>query len=153
MQGFFCFRAVPHRVAMPSNPTGTSLRCRRSADPQASPIGLARNFGFSAREVNTQSLVETNHTELLEAWNGILAVAADERVADVSFDQDALSVRLKDGRTISVPLAWYPRLFHAAAEQRRNWRLPEAATVSTGQKLTKTSAPKGCFRRKHRTRR
>ena len=36
---------------------------------------------------------------------GILAVAADERVADVSFDQDALSVRLKDGRTISVPLA------------------------------------------------
>ena len=36
---------------------------------------------------------------------GILAVAADERVADVSFDQDALGVRLKDGRTISVPLA------------------------------------------------
>ena len=35
------------------------------------PIGLARNFGFSAREVNTvQSLVETNHKELLEAWNG-----------------------------------------------------------------------------------
>jgi len=52
---------------------------------------------------------------------GILAVAADERVADVSFDQDSLSVRLKDGRTISVPLAWYPRLFHASAEQRRNW--------------------------------
>jgi len=54
---------------------------------------------------------------------GILAVAADERVADVSFDQDALSVRLKDGRTISVPLAWYPRLFHATAEQRRNWKI------------------------------
>ena len=43
--------------------------------------------------------------------------------ADVSFDQDALSVRLKDGRTISVPLAWYPRLFHATAEQRRNWKI------------------------------
>ena len=54
---------------------------------------------------------------------GILAVAADERVADVSFDQDALSVRLKDGRTISVPLAWYPRLFHATTEQRRNWKV------------------------------
>jgi Protein of unknown function (DUF2442) len=34
-----------------------------------------------------------------------------------------LSVRLKDGRTISVPLAWYPRLFHATAEQRRNWEI------------------------------
>ncbi len=35
------------------------------------PIGLARNFGFSAREVNTvQSLVGTNHKELLEAWHG-----------------------------------------------------------------------------------
>jgi hypothetical protein len=54
---------------------------------------------------------------------GILAIRADERVADVSFDQDALSVRLKDGRTISVPLAWYPRLFHATAEQRRNWKI------------------------------
>ena len=54
---------------------------------------------------------------------GILAVAADERVADVSFDQDSLSVRLKDGRTITVPLAWYPRLFHATAEQRRNWKV------------------------------
>jgi hypothetical protein len=35
----------------------------------------------------------------------ILAIAADERMADVSFDQDALSVRLNDGRTVSVPLA------------------------------------------------
>jgi len=54
---------------------------------------------------------------------GILAVAADERVADVSFDHDALSVRLKDGRTISVPLAWYPRLFHATVAQRHNWKI------------------------------
>jgi Protein of unknown function (DUF2442) len=49
---------------------------------------------------------------------GILAIAADERVADVSFTEDSLSLRLKDGRTISVPLTWYPRLFHATAEQR-----------------------------------
>jgi Protein of unknown function (DUF2442) len=54
---------------------------------------------------------------------GILAVAADERAAEVSFDENALSVRLKDGRTISVPLAWYPRLFHATTEQRRNWKI------------------------------
>ena len=54
---------------------------------------------------------------------GILAIAADERVADVSFTDDSLSGRLKDGRTISVPLTWYPRLFHATAEQRRNWKM------------------------------
>lgn len=54
---------------------------------------------------------------------GILATAADERVADVSFDDDSLIVRLKDGRTISVPLSWYPRLFQATPEQRRNWKI------------------------------
>jgi Protein of unknown function (DUF2442) len=52
-----------------------------------------------------------------------LAIAADERVADVSVDQDSLSVRLKDGRTIAVPLAWYPRLFHATPEQRLDWKV------------------------------
>ena len=37
--------------------------------------------------------------------------------------QDTLHVDLADGRTISVPLAWYPRLLHATAEERKNWRL------------------------------
>lgn len=34
---------------------------------------------------------------------------------------DTMSVRLSDGRTITVPLAWYPRLLHAKAATRRNW--------------------------------
>jgi hypothetical protein len=42
---------------------------------------------------------------------------------DLDHLQDSLSVRLKDGRTISVPLTWYPRLFHATTEQRRNWKI------------------------------
>jgi hypothetical protein len=54
---------------------------------------------------------------------GILAVAADERVANVSLDEDTLSVRLKNGRTISVPLAWFPRLLHASVQQRNNWKV------------------------------
>jgi hypothetical protein len=54
---------------------------------------------------------------------GILALAADERVADVQFTKDTLSVALRDGRTITVPLAWYPRLFHATQAQRKNWRV------------------------------
>src|SRR3954467_12150112 len=37
--------------------------------------------------------------------------------------EDTLHVDLSDGRTISVPLAWYPRLLHATPEERREWRL------------------------------
>lgn len=54
---------------------------------------------------------------------GILALAADERVADVRFAKDTLSVALRDGRTITVPLAWYPRLLNATRTQRKNWRI------------------------------
>ena len=42
---------------------------------------------------------------------------------DVSVTEDTLQVELSDGRTISVPLAWYPRLVHAAQEERDNWEL------------------------------
>ncbi len=52
---------------------------------------------------------------------GILAKVADERVLDVRCDAHSLIVDLMDGRTISVPLAWYPRLLHASAEQRAHW--------------------------------
>lgn len=52
-----------------------------------------------------------------------LALAADERVAEVEITDDELSVRLMDGRTISVPLVWYPRLLNASGEQRKNWRI------------------------------
>lgn len=54
---------------------------------------------------------------------GIFALEADERVAGVSCSKDSLSVSLKDGRTITVPLAWYPKLLHASQEQLRNWKI------------------------------
>jgi hypothetical protein len=44
-----------------------------------------------------------------------------ERVKDVRFTEDLLTVDLLDGRTISVPLVWYPRLLSATPEQRANW--------------------------------
>jgi hypothetical protein len=37
--------------------------------------------------------------------------------------EDTLSVELIEGRTISVPLAWYPRLLHANPQQRQNWKI------------------------------
>ncbi len=54
---------------------------------------------------------------------GILALAADERVAGVKFTNDSLSVGLMDGRTITVPLAWYPRLLHGSPAQRKRWQI------------------------------
>ncbi len=46
-----------------------------------------------------------------------------ERVSDVRFTDDTISVDLFDGRTITAPLAWFPRLLHAAPKQRANWRI------------------------------
>lgn len=51
----------------------------------------------------------------------ISARIADERVADVRCDDASLIVDLVDGRTISVPLAWYPRLLRATPQQRSAW--------------------------------
>ena len=41
----------------------------------------------------------------------------------VRFDEDCLWVDLDDGRTIGVPLAWFPRLLHASPQQRENYSL------------------------------
>src|SRR5947208_8047585 len=52
------------------------------------------------------------------------AVEAREALATrVEVNDDTLSVELADGRTLAVPLAWYPRLAHATAEERGGWRL------------------------------
>jgi hypothetical protein len=48
---------------------------------------------------------------------------AGERIRDVHFSDDTLSVDLVDGRTITVPLVWYPRLLHATPAQRASWRI------------------------------
>ena len=42
---------------------------------------------------------------------------------DVTVTEDTLTAELSDGRTISVPLAWHPRLVHATQEERDNWEL------------------------------
>ena len=54
---------------------------------------------------------------------GTLALKADERVATVEFSNDFLVVGLMDGRQISVPLKWYPRLADAGVDARSNWEI------------------------------
>ena len=46
----------------------------------------------------------------------------------VKITGDAFSVELDDGRTVTVPIGWYPRLAHASVPERRNWRL-----IGTGE--------------------
>ena len=46
-----------------------------------------------------------------------------ERVKDVRCTKETLVVALVDGRTITVPLSWYPRLLKATAAQRANWQV------------------------------
>jgi Protein of unknown function (DUF2442) len=54
---------------------------------------------------------------------GILAIRADERVKNVYFTEETVSVDLMDGRIITVPLVWYPRLLNATPDQRANWKV------------------------------
>jgi len=44
-------------------------------------------------------------------------------ISSVRIDGEALSVGLEDGRTVTIPLSWYPRLFHGSHEERQNFRL------------------------------
>lgn len=52
-----------------------------------------------------------------------LAEGADIRVRDVSLTEDELRVGLMDGRTITVPLAWYPRLLAGTSVERARWEV------------------------------
>jgi len=53
----------------------------------------------------------------------ISVLTVDPDATDVLCNDDALQVTLSDGRIISVPLAWSPRLCSATPAQRKNWRL------------------------------
>lgn len=53
-----------------------------------------------------------------------MSISIDDAIAvGLVIDEQQLHVRIKDGRTISVPLAWFPRLVDASAEARADWRL------------------------------
>ncbi|HEX2476040.1 MAG TPA: DUF2442 domain-containing protein [Lacipirellulaceae bacterium] len=52
----------------------------------------------------------------------ISVVSVDATAIDVKVTNEYLIVTLADGRELSTPLAWFPRLIEATEEQRRNWR-------------------------------
>jgi hypothetical protein len=52
-----------------------------------------------------------------------LTLKNEPLAVDISFDDDSFVVDLDDGRSLSIPVVWFPRLWKATSEQRRNWRL------------------------------
>ena len=52
-----------------------------------------------------------------------LQTERDVFAVSVLFSEDSLTVRLDDGRSLSVPLAWYPRLLHGTETERGNYEL------------------------------
>jgi len=52
----------------------------------------------------------------------LIELLAVPKIQGVTITDDTLSADLSDGRTISVPLAWYPRLMNASVEERKDWR-------------------------------
>jgi len=69
---------------------------------------------------------------------------ADIRVRTVSVTDDELSVGLMDGRCISVPVAWYPRLASATAVRRSRWEIAGGGYGIHWPEMTRISAQKDC---------
>ena len=47
----------------------------------------------------------------------------EPRAKKLTFTQDAMMIHLADGRALTVPLAWYPRLLHATPPERKNYEI------------------------------
>lgn len=77
---------------------------------------------------------------------GTFALNADEHVASVDFVEDSLVVGLKDGRKISVPLEWYPRLANATMAQRAHWKICGGGYGIHWQELDEDLSTEGLLR-------
>ncbi len=74
------------------------------------------------------------------------ALNAGEMVKNVSFARDAIIVDLLDGRTISAPLAWYPRLLHATPAQRKKWKIAGGGFGIRWEELDEDLSTEGLLR-------
>jgi len=74
------------------------------------------------------------------------AVVSDPRVKDVRVTDDTLEVSLRDGRKISVPLAWFPRLVAASAEDRAQWEMSAAGRGVHWPKIDEDLSVEGLLR-------
>ena len=89
------------------------------------PVRLQESGQFSRVELRKiERLVDENLKDLVRSWDSSSAIEIrPPRAQRVIVADDSLTVDLVDGRTVSVPLAWYPRLSHGTPSERDNWRL------------------------------
>ena len=71
---------------------------------------------------------------------------AGEMVKNVSFARDAIVVDLLDGRTISAPLVWFPRLLHATPAQRKKWKIAGGGFGIRWEELDEDLSTEGLLR-------
>lgn len=62
-----------------------------------------------------------------------LNLESEPLAVEVSFTTDTFRVTLEDGRELSIPLAWFPRLLHGTQKQREQWELIGRGQGSTGK--------------------
>ena len=89
------------------------------------PVKLERSGGFERAEARRITKILRRDQDLfLKSWREYFSrdVGAPE-VERVDVTEDALTAELSDGRAISAPLDWYPRLVHATPQERENWEL------------------------------
>ncbi len=82
-------------------------------------VRVAANDGFSAKTLREC----WNWSKLIVSASGELGMNSSVSATAVRFDDDSMWVELSDGRTLGVPLAWFPRLLRASPAQRRDCRI------------------------------
>ena len=136
--------AHPYRIETNSRPSSGWSRWAWHRTIQLSPKELRR----------IRSVLRTNARESSPKVYGISAwrwrLGTKPPVADVKLTRDTLSVGRGDGRTITVPLTWYPRLFHATSAQRKNSGIAGGGYgihwPDIDEDLGAEGAPSGCTR-------
>jgi hypothetical protein len=124
-------RSGPYRVYFyshePNEPPHVHVdRDKASCKVWLAPVALASSLGFSARELREIVRLVSLNKAILRKHGRSFMVNPGERVTDVALTEDRLIVDLADGRTVSVPLAWFPRLLHATSQERDNWEIAGA---------------------------
>jgi Protein of unknown function (DUF2442)/Domain of unknown function (DUF4160) len=87
-------------------------------------VSLAKTRNFPGHELTEiEKLVVQHRDTFRKAWMTTLVLEIDPVATQVDVSDERLTVHLADGRAVSVPIGWFPRLLHGSPQQRSNRRL------------------------------